>query len=113
MDVNDLLILPEFADADADQLERKLKAAEELVFAYTHNSFRDAATGAVCFPAPVQEGIIKLLSWDIQFGGKTGIQSETIGRHSVTYTGTDSADRVFGYPASLLGFLKPYKKARF
>ncbi len=111
MDLNELLVLPEFSNVDKNQLERKLRAVEELVTAYTHNSFRDAS-GTVRFPAAVQEGIIKLLVWDFRFGDKTGIQSETIGRHSVSYA-ADSSERVFGYPVSLLGFLKPYKKARF
>ncbi len=111
MNLDDLLILPEFAGVDEETLARKLRAAEELVIAYTHNSFRDES-GTVRFPAAVQEGVIKLLSYDLKFGDKTGIQSETIGRHSVSYA-PDSVDRVFGYPVSLLGFLKPYRKARF
>lgn len=32
---------------------------------------------------------------------------------SVTYVDYDANNQVMGYPVSLLGFLKPYMKARF
>lgn len=41
------------------------------------------------------------------------IQSETISRHSVTYFNMEGDNSSMGFPKSLLGFLKPYMKARF
>ena len=44
---------------------------------------------------------------------KTGIKSETLSRHSVTYFDQDANNQVMGYPVTLLGFLKPYIKVDF
>jgi len=67
----------------------------------------------VQYPSAVKEGTINLLLWEVRNRDKVGIQSETISRHSVTYFSQDSSNQVMGYPISLLGFLKPYMKARF
>ena len=56
---------------------------------------------------------VKMLQWDLENRSKVGIQSETISRHSVTYFNMDGDNSSIGYPKSLVGFLKPYKKARF
>ena len=42
-----------------------------------------------------------------------GVKSETLSRYSVTYFDQDANNQVMGYPVALLGFLKPYMKARF
>ena len=65
------------------------------------------------YPADVKSGVIDLLKWEIANRSKAGIQSETLSRHSVTYFNQDANNQVMGYPVSLLGFLKPYIKARF
>ena len=65
------------------------------------------------YPMDVQQGIIKLLQWDVESVSKVGIKSETISRHSVTYFDQDKNNQVMGFPVSLLGFLDIYKKARF
>lgn len=65
------------------------------------------------YPEDVVEGCINLLKWEIENRDKAGIQSETISRHSVTYFNMDGDNSTIGYPKSLLGFLKPYMKARF
>ncbi len=65
------------------------------------------------YPPDVVEGALNLLQWELTGRDKVGIQSETISRHSVTYFNLDGADQLNGYPAALLGFLKPYEKARF
>ena len=44
---------------------------------------------------------------------KTGVKSETLSRYSATYFDQDANNQVMGYPVALLGFLKPYIKARF
>lgn len=67
----------------------------------------------VSYPPDVVLGAVNLYKWDLQNRAKVGIQSETISRHSVTYFNMDGDNAVMGYPRSLLGFLKPYMKARF
>lgn len=65
------------------------------------------------YPADVKAGVLNLLKWEVKYRDKAGIQSETLSRHSVTYFNQDGENQAMGYPVSLLGFLKPYKKARF
>lgn len=67
----------------------------------------------VVYPADVKLGVAKMLQWQLDNGDKVGIQSETISRHSVTYFNMDGDNSSMGFPKSLLGFLKPYRKARF
>lgn len=67
----------------------------------------------VRYPEDVQQGAINLLKWDLENRDKVGIASETISRHSVTYFNMDADNSALGYPKLLLGFLKPYRKARF
>ena len=65
------------------------------------------------YPVDVQMGVINLMKWEITYRNKVGIKSESLSRHSVTYFDQDANNQVMGYPVSLLGFLEPYKKARF
>lgn len=67
----------------------------------------------VVYPMDVKMGVANMLKWDIENRDKVGIQSETISRHAVTYFNMDGDNSTIGYPKSLIGFLKPYKKARF
>lgn len=67
----------------------------------------------VVYPEDIQEGVINMLKWDIGLRNKVGIKSETLSRHSVTYFDMDKNNSLNGYPASLLGFLENYMKARF
>lgn len=67
----------------------------------------------VKYPADVQQGVINLMKWDLENRDKVGITSETISRHSVTYFNMDGDNSTMGFPKSLMGFLKPYMKARF
>lgn len=65
------------------------------------------------YPADVRAGVLELLKWDVKNRPKTGVKSETLSRYSVTYFDQDANNQVMGYPVALLGFLKPYIKARF
>ena len=65
------------------------------------------------YPVDVQQGVIKMLQWDMESMNRVGIKSETLSRHSVTYFDQDKNNQVMGFPVSLLGFLEVYKKARF
>ncbi len=67
----------------------------------------------IIYPADVQKGVIDLMIWEKDNRQKVGIKTETLSRHSVTYYDQDANNQVMGYPISLLGFLKPYMKARF
>lgn len=67
----------------------------------------------IVYPTDIKLGVANMLSWDLNNRDKVGVQSETISRHSVTYFNMDGDNSLMGYPKSLLGFLKPYMKARF
>lgn len=167
--------LIDFKDWTDEKIERKLKAIEQTIRAYTNNNFQKRdfrikadILGGVClseslipfeaadtvqisesrlnsglftveaitddttfvvaedtrdeddvlitkveYPADVIECCINLLEWEVNNRGKVGIKSETLSRHSVTYFDQDVNNQVMGYPVSLLGCLKAYKKARF
>lgn len=67
----------------------------------------------VKYPHDVKMGVVNLMKWELDNREKVGVSSETISRHSVTYFNMDGDNSVMGYPKSLMGFLKPYMKARF
>ena len=67
----------------------------------------------VKYPADVKIGVANLMKWELDNRDKVGVASETISRHSVTYFNMDGDNSTMGYPKSLMGFLKPYMKARF
>lgn len=73
----------------------------------------DVLATKVFYPVDVTMGAVNMIKWDLENRDKVGIQSETISRHSVTYFNMDGDNSIIGYPKSLLGFLKPYMKARF
>lgn len=73
----------------------------------------DVLVTKVVYPADVRIGAVNMLKWNLENRGKVGVQSETISRHSVTYFNMDGENSVMGYPKAILGFLKPYHKARF
>ena len=70
----------------------------------------DVLVTKVVYPADVIDCCVNLMEWEVNNRGKVGIKSETLSRHSVTYE--DSASMFMGYPTSLLGCLKPYRKCR-
>ena len=72
----------------------------------------DVLVTKIHYPADVVDCCINLLEWEINNRQKVGVQSETLSRHSVTYFNQDAANQVMGYPASLLGCLKAYRKCR-
>lgn len=64
------------------------------------------------YPRAIKLGVVKLLQYSVKMDSKVGISSESLSRHSVTYS-QPSSDSIGGYPANLMSFLKPYVKARF
>ena len=71
---------------------------------------RDVLVTKVEYPDDVIDCCINMMEWEINNRKKVGIKSETLSRHSVTYE--DSASMFNGYPTSLLGCLRPYRKLR-
>lgn len=67
----------------------------------------------VVYPADIKLGVANMLKWQLENGDKVGVSSETISRHSVTYFNMDGDNSTMGFPKSVLGFLRPYKRARF
>lgn len=73
----------------------------------------DVLITRVVYPMDVKMCVVNLIRWDMERRDKAGIQSETISRHSVTYASMTDENSVMGYPKMLMGFLKPYMRARF
>lgn len=65
------------------------------------------------YPADVKFGAVNLMKYDLDKRDKAGIASETISRHSVSYVDATGSNTASGYPVALMGFLKPYIRARF
>ena len=107
--------LRKFIDTDEtdEVLAAKLEALELAIQGYTNNDFKRCLTAAGDYPMDVKMGVVNLLKWDLNMRDKVGVASESISRHSVTYVDQTGANTVIGYPVALMGFLKPYKRARF
>ena len=73
----------------------------------------DVLVTKVVYPLDVKLGVVNMMKWDLENRDKVGIQSETLSRHSVTYFNMDGDNSTLGFPKSLIGFLRPYMKARF
>ena len=104
-----------FVNTDEDDaiLEAKLQAVELMIQGYTNNDFKRHLTAEGEYPMDVKMGVVNLMKWEQNNRDKVGVSSETISRHSVTYFNMDGDNSIMGYPKSLMGFLKPYKRARF
>lgn len=101
-------------DENDAMLQFRLDALEEIIKGYTHNNFYEyVVDGAVVYPPDIKLGVVNLMKWETSNRDKVGIQSETISRHSVTYADANGDSYIMGYPKGLMGFLKPYCKARF
>lgn len=67
------------------------------------------------YPIDVIEGAIDLLDWELLKQGKelTGVASESISRHNVSYVQRTNDNTISGYPVELFNFCNEYRKARF
>lgn len=99
---------------ESDQvLQIRIEALESFICKVTNNDFLSRETGQKNYPADVKMGAINVLKWELSgMREKVGISSETLSRHSVTYADSSNSDSI-GYPSSVIGFLKPYMRARF
>lgn len=97
--VNDGLYLIEEITANKIKLDKDLFDCEECTIT------------KVEYPQDIISMVINILKWDEQFGSKMGIQSESIGRHSVSYFSQNDQNSYNGYPIHLFTGLKKYTKA--
>ncbi len=67
----------------------------------------------VKYPMDVKMGVVNLVKWELEHRDKVGVASESISRHTVNYIDQTGNNTIMGYPVALMGFLKPYRKARF
>lgn len=105
-----------FIDTDETDavLAVRLEAMESMIKGYTNNNFNRYRVGdSIAYPADVRLGVVNLIKWDMGNRDKVGIASESLSRHSVTYADMSAANTIAGYPAALMGFLRPYMCARF
>ena len=63
------------------------------------------------YPKAVISTLVNILSWDEKNGSKMGIQSESIGRHSVSYFQQNDQNSLGGYPIHLFNPLKQFMMA--
>ena len=63
------------------------------------------------YPEAVISTLVNILSWDERNGSKMGIQSESIGRHSVSYFAQNDQNSLGGYPIHLFNPLKQFMMA--
>lgn len=111
--LDELRTVDGYAEMTDAQLTRKIEAVESAICAVTHNNFINRLTKQKAYPPDVVEGALNMLKWDVRGRDSIGIASEALGRHSVSYAAQDATNTIGGYPAALMGFLKPYYKARF
>ena len=66
------------------------------------------------YPLDIIEGAIDILDWELLQKGKekSGVASETISRHSVTYNQRNGDNTIKGYPVELFNFCEDYKCMR-
>lgn len=91
-----------------------LEALEQMIHRYTNNDFKrilEANKGE--YPMDVKMGVVNLMKWELGSREKIGVASESISRHSVTYFDMSGDNSIMGYPKALMGFLRPYMRARF
>ena len=101
-------------DIEDSALEAMLQALELSIHGYTNNNFkRVLQNNNGEYPANVKMGVVNLIKWELNCRDKVGVASETISMHSVTYFDMNGDNSLMGYPKSLLGFLRPFKRARF
>ena len=62
------------------------------------------------YPLEIIDGCVELLDYELNYKDKlkSGISSESISRHSVSYVQMNNSNSLNGYPIHLLGFLKKY-----
>jgi hypothetical protein len=73
----------------------------------------DVIVTQIVYPYSVKKGALDLFRYEVTSRDRVGVKQESLSRHSVTYFDQDKDNTAMGYPISLLGFLRPFRKARF
>ena len=73
----------------------------------------DVQVTLIKYPEDVKMGVVNLMKWEMNQREKVGVQSESLSRHTVQYYDMSKDNTEMSYPVSLMGFLKPYCRARF
>ena len=79
---------------------------------WLHDCLKNTVT-LVKYPPDVISGAADLIKWSLENKDRMGVKQEKISRHTVTYFDMEGENSKLGFPSSMLGFLKPYMKARF
>jgi hypothetical protein len=101
--VNEVKVLLRIqSDTDDAYLAAMLPLVEEYVVEYCNQDFKDA-TGVVVFPGGVKIAIAKMCQYQMR---ESGVQSESLARHSVTYDGSKM-------PSDITNLLNSYRRPHF
>jgi hypothetical protein len=111
-DVGDTL---QISDSELNDGLYTITAADDATVTLKEKTYdeRDVLVTRVIYPADIKMGVVNMMKWELNNREKVGISSETISRHSVSYFDMSGDNSIAGFPKALLGFLKPYMKARF
>lgn len=111
-DVGDTL---QISDSELNDGLYTITAADDATVTLKEKTYdeRDVLVTRVIYPADIKMGVVNMMKWELNNREKVGISSETISRHSVSYFDLSGDNSIAGFPKALLGFLKPYMKARF
>ena len=94
-----------------------LEGVEAAIKGETNNDFARyrGESGEIEWPADIRLGVVNLRKWEDGSRARLsdGVASETISRHSRSYEAAQSTETVGGFPKHLMGFLDPYRRARF
>lgn len=96
---NDGLYVITFIDGEYIALDKQLNDENNILIT------------KVVYPDDVKIGVLQLLKWNMgNYVDKVGISSETLSRHSVSYTKFNSDEFISGYPKTLMNFCNNYRK---
>lgn len=111
-DVGDTL---QISDSELNDGLYTVTAADDATVTLKEKTYdeKNVRVTRVIYPADIKMGVVNMMKWELNNREKVGISSETISRHSVSYFDLSGDNSIAGFPKALLGFLKPYMKARF
>jgi hypothetical protein len=87
-----------------DAIDLLIPAVQDFIKTYCNNSFLNSE-GAESFPDGLKLPVAKMIGIDLNKKILSGTQSESLGDHSISFTGD--------YPASILKTLNHYRKVKF
>ena len=93
--------------------ERKMTAIERIIIKATNNP--DVLADPANCPPDIAEGANEMLVWSCTTAQKvrSGVKSESLSRHTVTYADNGGEPSKWGYPVAMMGFIRPYMRPRF